>query len=58
MINDDYAHNVTARGSTVVFGSINDGQYATSKMGIYLFNTSGSLTDATYAIATLHGELA
>ena len=29
MINDDYAHNVTARGSTVVFGSINDGQYAT-----------------------------
>ena len=58
MTNDDYAHNVTARGSTVVFGAINDGQYATTKMGIYLFNTSGSLTDATYAIATLHGELA
>ena len=58
MINDDYAHNVTARGSTIVFGAINDGQYATTKMGIYLLNVSAALTDATYAIATLHGELA
>ena len=25
MSNDDYANNVTGRGSTIVFGSINDG---------------------------------
>ena len=58
MSNDDYANNVTGRGSTVVFGSINDGKYATSTVGIYLFNTSGSLTDATYAITSVHGDLA
>ena len=58
MTNDDYAHNVTARGASVVFGSIRDGSYATSTMGMYIFNTSGSLTDATYVIAALHGDLA
>ena len=58
MSNDDYANNVTGRGSTIVFGSINDGKYATSTVGIYLFNTSGSLTDATYAITSVHGDLA
>ena len=58
MSNDDYANNVTGRGSTVVFGSINDGKYATSTVGIYLFNTSGSLTAATYAITSVHGDLA
>ncbi len=58
MNNDDYAHNVTGRGSTVVFGAQNDGKYATTTAGIYLFNTSGSLTDATYAILSLHGDLA
>jgi len=58
MTNDDYAHNVTARGASVVFGSIRDGSYATSTMGMYIFNTGGSLTDATYVIAALHGDLA
>ena len=58
MTNDDYAHNVTARGASIVFGSIRDGSYATSTMGMYIFNTGGSLTDATYVIAALHGDLA
>mgnify|MGYP003647837067 CR=1 FL=1 len=58
MSNDDYAHNVTGRGSTVCFGGNQDGNYATSTMGIYLFNVSGQLVDAAYGIATLHGDLA
>ena len=58
MSNDDYAHNVSGRGSTVCFGGNQDGNYATSTMGIYLFNVSGQLVDAAYGIATLHGDLA
>jgi|TARA_R110000823_G_scaffold91230_1_gene201280 hypothetical protein len=58
MSNDDYAHNVSGRGSTVCFGAPNDGGYATSTMAIYLFNVSGQLVDAAYGIATLHGDLA
>ena len=58
MSNDDYAHNVSGRGSTVCFGAPQDGNYSTSTMGIYLFNVSGALVDAAYAIATLHGDLA
>ena len=58
MNNDDYAHSVTPRGSTVVFGSIRDASYATSTFGAYIFNTSSGLTDATYVTMLLQGDLA
>ena len=59
MNNDDFAHNVSSRGSTSAYSLINDGAYATSSMGIYAINPSnGNLVDVTYAIMTLHGDLA
>ena len=58
MTNDDYAHNVTARGSTVVFELLMMDNMQQQKWEyIYLIHLVG-LTDATYAIAALHGELA
>tara|TARA_R100001509_G_scaffold94875_1_gene54977 strand:+ start:185 stop:586 length:402 start_codon:yes stop_codon:yes gene_type:complete len=59
MSNDDFAHNVSSRGSTSAYSLINDGAYATSSMGIYAINPSnGNLVDVAYAIMTLHGDLA
>jgi len=59
MSNDDFAHNVSSRGSTSAYSLINDGAYATSSMGIYAINPSnGNLIDVAYAIMTLHGDLA
>jgi len=59
MNNDDFAHNVSSRGSTSAYSLINDGAYATSSMGIYAINPSnGNLVDVAYAIMTLHGDLA
>ena len=61
MANDDFAHNVTARlttGTGAAFGSIRDGSYATTAMGLYVFLTDNNLTDAAYVVASLQGNLA
>jgi len=61
MINDDFAHNVTARlttGSGAVFGSIREGSYSTSAMGIYIFLPDDNLSDAAYIATSLQGDLA